>query len=521
MDWTSPHYRVLEILASSILDRVNGLSRYRHDCYRSRVWDEAVTGMDRTTVQQLLPVARMTPNQDYFNTSEFKTQCKIALDQFDPTIEKNRVKAASYHHAFTWPSTLETHNYTDAILTEPGGIVGEKIVIPHNISRPNVAPISSVWKQIRNRLGYVSKIFSNVTDSPPDEHNTGVVIYIDPTSTGIAKEIFPNFFPAAVTSITVLANNLCATAYLPTGQHCVSYAEELVAYFQTLYPGLTNTGFNGLAGIRFQMTPSSAAYWSRMIRAKLLICLPTSPNCLIPSASKLIDPVAGFNTSAVVLETADSGKAIDFFNMVGHGDRAIIERLLPADVPATVPKPNVPQQYTSTGEEVAEEFTAVNQELDSEGYSSGAAPEPAMSQSAAAAADDSAVYADAAASLPSNAENPNIYFPETEDVPSLDYINAKLAAGEPVNLNYSEENTTKRATDEMVLDVDFGMTTRAYTSAVEAEQTALRIASEARIKIESQIAKAEELAAAAAGETPPSLVSHERRRRLCISLACH
>lgn len=505
LDWTAPHYRVLEILASSILDRVNGLSRYRHDCYRSRVWDEAVTGMDRTTVQQLLPVARMTPNQDYFNTSEFKTQCKVCLDQFDPTIEKSRVKAASYHHCFTWPSSIETHNYTDEILTEPGGLYGEKIVIPYNISRPNVSPISSVWKQIRNRLGYVAKIFSNVTDSPPDEHNTGVVIYIDPTSTGIAKEIYPNYFPADVTSITVLASNLCATAYLPTGQQCVTYAESLVSHFRTLYPTLTNTGFGGLSGIRFQMTPSSAGSWSRMIRAKLLICPPTSPNCLIPAGSKLIDPLAGFNTSSFVLETVDSGKAIDFFNMVGHGDRATIERLLPADVPASVPKPDIPQQLTSTGEAVAEEFTAVNQDLDSEGYSSGSAPEPALSQSEAAATSDADVYAEAAASLPTNAENPNIYFPETEEVPSLEYINAKIAAGEPVNLNYSEQNTTKRATDEMVLDKDFGMTTRAYDSAVASEQTALRIASEKRIKLEGQAAKAEELAQAAAGESPPSL----------------
>ena len=44
MDWTAPHYRMMEIVAASILDRINGRSRYRHDCYRSRTWDEAVTG---------------------------------------------------------------------------------------------------------------------------------------------------------------------------------------------------------------------------------------------------------------------------------------------------------------------------------------------------------------------------------------------------------------------------------------------------------------------------------------------
>ena len=62
MDWTSPHERLLEIISSSILDRVNGKSRYRHDCARTRKYDEAVIGMDRTTIQQMMPVARMDPN---------------------------------------------------------------------------------------------------------------------------------------------------------------------------------------------------------------------------------------------------------------------------------------------------------------------------------------------------------------------------------------------------------------------------------------------------------------------------
>jgi hypothetical protein len=500
LDWTSPHYRVMEIIGASILDRVNGYSRYRHDCYRSRTWDEGVTGFDRTTVQQMLPIARMTPNQDLFNETEFHTQCKVCLEQFDPTTEKNRVKSAAFHHCFTWPETFEDHDYADATTYEVG-LVGQKVVLPQNATKPNTAPITSVWKQIRNRLGYVSKIFSNVTDSPPNEHNSGVVIYIDPSTTGIDKEIYPSYWAnlGGVTSISVLSSPLCAVAYLPTGQKCSDYAEDLVAYFQTIVPGMSNTGFNNLNGIRFQMAASSAGLWSRAIRSKLLICPPTTPNCLIPAGSKLVDPLAGFDSYAYVLDTPESGKAIDFFNMVGHGDRVTVELLGAANVPPAVVKPDIPQQYTSTGEEVAAEFTDVNADVDSEGFKSGQAPEPAMSQSAAAATSDAAIYADVEPNLPSNAENPNVYFPAIEDVPSEAYIQERIDLGLPVNVNYSQRDTNKTATPEMVTDEDHAMITRELTPAVLSEQTALRIASEARIKEMSQAAKAAQLAD---GESP-------------------
>jgi hypothetical protein len=453
----------------------------------------------------MLPVARMTPNEALFNTTEFKTQCKICLDQFDPVIEVSRVKAVSFHHCFTWPSAMEGHNFTNGIVTEPG-LRGDKIIVPQNASRPNTVPLTSVFKSIRNRLGYVAKIFSNVTDSPPDEHLSGVVVYLDATSLGIAKEIYPTYFPPSVTSISVLASPLCATAYLPTGQLCTTYAQELVTYFQSVYTGLTTTGFHGLNGIQFQMAASSAGLWSRMIRAKRLVCPPNSPNCLFPAASKLIDPIAGFDTYAYVLESPTGGQAIDFFNMVGHGDRATVERLAAADIPAIVAKPIIPQLYTSTGEAVAPEFSDVNKNLDAEGFKPGQIPPAAMSQTSAAQASDSSIATAASSVLPSIAANPNTYVPKTEVVPDAAYVADKLAKGEPINLNYSKENTTQRATDEMVLDVDYSMVTRAFTPTVATEQLALRKASEARIKMMTQAAKAEELAAVEAGDAPPNLV---------------
>jgi hypothetical protein len=211
--------------------------------------------------------------------------------------------------------------------------------------------------------------------------------------------------------------------------------------------------------------------------------------------------------------------------MVGHGDRATVERLPTADIPAIVAKPVVPQQYTSTGEAVAPEFSDVNKNLNAEGFKPGQTPQAAMSQTSAAQASDSSIASAAASVLPSIAANPNTYVPKTETVPDAAYVADKLAKGEPINLNYSKENTTQRATDEMVLDVDYAMVTRAYTSTVAAEQLALRKASEARIKMATQAAKAEELAAVEAGDAPPNLVrvvSMDRRlgleTRLSFSL---
>mmetsp|Transcript_29650 Transcript_29650/g.44928 ORF Transcript_29650/g.44928 Transcript_29650/m.44928 type:complete len:393 (+) Transcript_29650:551-1729(+) len=325
MDWSSPHYRVLEIVASSILDRLNGYSRYRHDCYRSRTWDEAVMGYDRTTVQQILPVARMGPNHDLMNVSEAVTQCKICLDNYDTVGEERRVKTFAYHHCFAWPEAWEEHNWSPAF--EAGGLYGQKVVLPHNATKPNTVPLTSVFPQIRRRLNHAAKIFANVTHAPPLETDSGVIIWLDAGTTAIPLDAYINYFPASPTSITVLSSPLCAAALFPTGEKCYQYAESLVDYFKVAYPGLSNTGFGGLSGVQFQMSTSSAGSWSRMIRAKTLICPPTSPNCLFPAASKDYDEKAGLDTHAYVLDIESSGKAIEFFNLVGHWDRVTVEQL--------------------------------------------------------------------------------------------------------------------------------------------------------------------------------------------------
>ena len=509
MDWTSPHERLLEIVSSSILDRVNGKSRYRHDCYRTRQWDEAVTGMDRTTIQQMIPVARMEPNVNMVSEIDLKAQCKVCLANFEPDVEKYQFKAMASHHCFGFPKVWEGSDWHDNVALT---FTGNAVILPEDPAKPNVVPLSTVYKQFRNRLGYVAKIFSNVTDVPPLESESGVVIFLDPSSKGVVKEIYPTYFPATVTSITVLTSPLCATALLATGQQCADYAESLVDYFKTLYPDLKRTGFHGLRGIQYQMSASSAGSFSRMILAKKLICPPATPTCLFPAMSKMIDPEAGFDTSATLMECkggGDCGKAISFFMNVGHGKRVTLEVV---DVPPDVnklPGNQVVWPLTSTGVKAAAPFKYVKSSgWADEGYSTSKLPKVKMSRSVAASTPDANVLAAIAKwGLPTTDQNPNAYVPPLEVPVDMVYVQARMVDNLPINLNYGIRKTDSRVMDEMGLDgdKDLGFTKRALTPSVAKIQKKLKRASQDRIELFVIKAKAVQLDDASNGNPIPSM----------------
>lgn len=516
MDWTSPHERLLEIISSSILDRVNGKSRYRHDCSQTRKWDEAVIGMDRTTIQQMIPVARMDPNLGFVSEADMLAQCKVCLKNFSPNAEKYQLKAYASHQCFSFPQEWEGSTWsTNVAMT----VQGRAIVLPEDPVKPNVVPLSTVYKQVRNRLGYVAKTFSNITDAPPKEHESGVVIFIDPNSKAVAKEVYQPFFPATVTSVTVLSSPLCATAYLATGELCLTYAEQLVEYFKTLYPNLHRTGFQGHNGIKFQMSASSAGSFSRMILAKKLICPPDTPTCLFPGMSKLIDPEAGFDTSATLMEckgsssSAGCGKATAFFMNVGHGKRVTLEVVDVADdvfrMPTTASRPLWPK--SSNGINAAAQFVNVMENIwKDEGYHSTYIPEPKITRSVAAATSDADIVAHVRTlGLASTAQNPNTYNPPIEIQLTMQEVQTALVhiPIEPLNINYGRRETKYPVTDEMGLDCDkdLGFTKRALTPAVAKAQMKLRDASRDRIEAFVLKAKAVQLADATNGDAIPSM----------------
>ena len=515
LDWTAPHYRLLEIFASQILDKLNDASRYRHDCFRSRVWDEGVSGLDRTTVQHLLSVARMEPRKDLITTEELKDQCKICLEQLDLNSEQShRIHAKAAHHCIAWPQSYDGQNIIKNLTTT--GKYGTILGLPKEPEKPNVIPLSSIHKAVRGRVQYVAKIFSNVTDAPPDELTSGVVIYLDTSSYAVDKSIYPLYFPDTVTSITIVANPLCAVGYLPTGEVCSVYGAELESHFRFLYPGLSNTGHGGSNGVQFQIVGSTAGLYSRMIMSKRLICPPHTINCLIPAFSKLyevnVDPP--IETDAYVMESTDWGQANEFFTVMGTGDRVTVEEIDSSGSGRRLtsftlvdPPTTFPDYFTSSGQIAAPIFEDINEVVDSDGYKTNKAPPAAMTRTEVAALSDAQVLTDVntANSLPDISTNPNAYHPELEDIVSYEYAVAAKASNTPINLNYKKENTTQRATREIGLDIDLGMAMEAATvNSLELQKTA-RQESEIRIAEEKQLAKIRQLEEAENGIFPPSM----------------
>jgi hypothetical protein len=105
MDWTAPHANMMDLFSSAILASVVPGIRYRHECGRTRTWDEAVIGCDHTTFQQGFPLTNMVADTNIMSVADIMDQCKAALMDYDPVLEKTRRKAYIYHHPFAWPET--------------------------------------------------------------------------------------------------------------------------------------------------------------------------------------------------------------------------------------------------------------------------------------------------------------------------------------------------------------------------------------------------------------------------------
>ena len=142
------------------------------------------------------------------------------------------------------------------------------------------------------------------------EEKSGVVLWLDPTSVGLAfndlLDVIPNI--AKVSSISILSGPACIEASLPTGQLCHEYGEELAKNISSALPSLFENGFQGEAGVDFKIVTSTAAALSRMTLARVLLCPPRTPSCLFPAVTMSLN-----GNSAIVLDDPASMKAVDFF----------------------------------------------------------------------------------------------------------------------------------------------------------------------------------------------------------------
>lgn len=288
----------MEIFAALVVSPHVPRIQYRHNCNTQTSNDEPSDVLfDFTTIQQALNAPPGSVKVDHkVSLDDLKQQCKRCLLSFDSHVEGSRVKSRAFHHCFVWP---ESASNLRVDVTHPEQIP----YVPYNYPGVTPVPLSSIIVAVR-------AIFHNaVLDwrekmATPKEPDGSVVYWIDPTTIGLRYEDVLAEIPHNATSIAILAGPLCAIGtILPTGEKCHEYGKGLAQYLSTRFSHLQDDG----EAVSFSILTSTAAAYSRMISAPLLICPPRSNTCLLPAAAKLMGA-----SKAVVLEDPSWMKAIDF-----------------------------------------------------------------------------------------------------------------------------------------------------------------------------------------------------------------
>jgi len=380
LDWTAPHYAMMEIIANNVLQKYIKRLRYRHGCPHYRHYEESKYGFDWSPLQTVFQEPNMAVDIALTTPDHYKQQCKYCLEQYDPIADANRIRSRSFHHCFAFPE--ESSLYHDPAVLSP---VSAPTPVPLPIQADptkTVAPMAAVLDPLRTRLFHSAVEWMNVTDTPPFENDSGTVILIDPGTLGIDPTLFKQFIDPDTTSISIVSGPLCYAANLPTGQNCATYGEQLKAQLIQDFPGLGATGFEGGPGINFQISASTAGIHSRATLAKHLLCAPRTIMCPLPAIGK------PQYTDATLLavhcpDCPGSGiPEVQFLENLGtNGNVACI--LLPDETvpPITEGTPSAPTYATIPGGSaefpVAPYFSDVQQPITGDAYPDDGSPTPA------------------------------------------------------------------------------------------------------------------------------------------------
>lgn len=455
LDWSAPHYNMMEIIASSILNTVLTRVRYRHACPDHREYEEAMRGYDWSTVQTVFQEPAMAVNQDLVLPQRFKDVCKACLEGYDKDTENYRVKSRSFGHCFALPEDSTMYN-TPLTLSE----VTENTVLPLP-SQPNlegnIAPISAIADVLRTRLWHSAAEWNNVTDHPPNEFFKGTVILIDTGSYAVDPSVYMDFIAPDTDSISIISGPLCYTANLPTGEKCMEYGNSLKDYFTNQFPPPDN-GVEGGPVVDFQISASTAGTYSRAILAKDLICPPATVSCLLPAMGKKSP------TKAQIMECTPPcpGTSAPFFDKVGTNDGITECILLPSGKvppplvtdpdPATVPVIPTPPE----GVPLAPQFAEAQAPIAGDAFDSDQGPPPpSVDVDEVAAKPSDLVYKGVEPQLPPEIGDhsfgdpnemsplnvlPNVLidYSNTEHIPTPGEIDAAVANDEPLDANTPE-----------------------------------------------------------------------------------
>ena len=319
---------------------------------------------------------------------DLRSICKIALQAYDSEKEKSHDRSRAVHHPFAFPTTsLMDSGYP----MEPSDVRKELTDLPESpgIGNERLAPITAVARQLHNRFHADAENWVGVTNPPPNEKYTGVVIMVDNASREMDPAILNEYIPQEVTSISILASPLCLySTPLETGSSCLGYVDELFGYFNSAYgTALSGNGPDGGPGVTSKIIPSTAAGMARPMTTNTLLCPPHTLSCLpaalgkVPQLEEPDPPIPNPPLPTTILfDVPESVAAASFVDKIGrcgaanYGGACIrVIQLATTETSQTVtgtPDAPVPEpvQDTPSGEPAAEDFSTAQEPADYEGF---------------------------------------------------------------------------------------------------------------------------------------------------------
>mmetsp|Transcript_30165 Transcript_30165/g.89729 ORF Transcript_30165/g.89729 Transcript_30165/m.89729 type:complete len:1079 (-) Transcript_30165:43-3279(-) len=281
-DWTSPHFALMEIMASTLVaNAADSLQvSYRHNCGSTQdSAPNAGTSFDRTTVQQMFPPSSLILDDRPVPFDAIKRLCKGCISEFESGSWDAHVDvhAKLSHHCMMYPghkiNEIEAMTFDESATEDEIDAEREKLA--------GEIPLAAVFPTMKDRMRILASETQMRIGNPfgQQEGVSGVVIPFDMHSGMIpAKHYATAIGDDTVTSIQILSTGSCATAKpKANGDQCLSHGQTLKGELEAHFPN---------AIVRHDIVSSTNAAYSRMILAKLLVCPPETIQCLIPAMAK-------------------------------------------------------------------------------------------------------------------------------------------------------------------------------------------------------------------------------------------
>merc|ERR1719223_1812259 len=152
----------------------------------------------------------------------------------------------------------------------------------HLLNQQEELPLTFVLPSLVDRLRHLADDWTGVLDSHIKyEDQNGVIIAVDERSTMMNYDAYDSVIPKEVKTIQIFASASCAVNYAQGGNtDCIEHGRRLKRYFIQTRTQQHDTY------VRYDVVGSTAASFSRMIKARILVCPPGTVMCLLPALGK-------------------------------------------------------------------------------------------------------------------------------------------------------------------------------------------------------------------------------------------